>query len=420
MLTVLHPEVMPLLRDVPSGVIPIQLGADDQFSLVVKTHKEAILAAKMNGGFAFYLPVLPTTTVTTTALICAFFDDKDEPLIIRTPLFKNDNFSEAILEILGYDEVDVYFFDEQNYEWMSFRTTLEDRGSWLIGEEEIHLLSYHPETTKNIHQALNIWFGERTSDDDESAIRAVFKNELSPNEIAVFDMTPAVNSYQGSAGFRHDSLTRTDPGYFQERDISACLLRAFARESIYMNPRRKDTFKEILDHLVLTDTVAIFIQAKDSPTTEASIRRHLDRKRRATHGQIKDAIRQIKGAARYFNREPLAKLVVGGEDVEVSIGERRVIGLAIVKELFDDENRAYTTACAQLAGLSGGGIVMDYSSFHAFTHYFTSADAFIDALDGIVARVRTNGWFPVKDAVFNNVLDWIDGMTRHDPHTPPP
>jgi hypothetical protein len=368
----------------------------------------------LNGGFAFYLPTLQSTTVTTIALISAFFDDEDQPLTIRSPLFGDDPFSEKILEILGYDEVDIYFFDEQNYEWMSFRTILEDGGSCLIGEEKIHLLSYHSETAKSIHQALISWFGLRTLDDDERAIQALFKSELAPNDIFVLDITPEVNNYQGSAGFRHDTLTRSDPGYFQERDISTCLLRAFAPESIMMNPRRKDTFKEVLDHLVLTDTVAILIQAKDSPNTERSLRRSLARKRRATHGQIEDAIRQINGAARYLAHQSVATLVVGNEEVEVSIGQRRVIGLAIVKELFEDEGGAYATACADLAGLSGGGFVMDYCSFHAFTHHFASEHTFTAALETIIARMRNNGWFPVRDAVLSGVLDRFDDITRDD------
>lgn len=108
---------------------------------------------------------------------------------------------------------------------------------------------------------------------------------------------------------RHDFLTRTNPGYFQERDISVCLLRAFNPESIMINRLRKDTSKEILDHLVLTDSVAI------------------------------------------------------------------------VKELFNDEGDVYATACGKLAWLRGGGLVMDYNSFHAFT--LTSVDAFINALDAL-------------------------------------
>ena len=408
MLSVRHPEAKPLIREFAGGLLPLRLGGDAQFSLVVKTQKEAILAAKMNGGFSFYLPALPSTTAITTALITAFFDDDDQPLNIRSPLFGDDPFSRAMLDILSYDEVDIYFFDEHNYEWMSFKTALEDGGSCLTGEEEVGLLSYHPETAKSIHQVLVSWFGQRTPEDDARAIRAVFKGALAPDDIFVLDMTPEMNGYQGSSGFRHDTLTRTDPGYFQERDISACLLRSFGPQNVMMNPRRKDTFKEILDHLVLTDNVALLIQAKDSPTTEAVISRTLERKRLSTHSQINDAIKQINGAARYLDREPIAKLVVGGRDVEISIGERRVIGLAIVKELFDDEGKAYAAACSKLSGLNGGGMIMDYNSFHAFTHHFDSVGGFVRALEALIDQVMTRGWIRAKDTVFDGVLDWVE------------
>jgi hypothetical protein len=417
-LTVLYPETKPLIGDFAGGLLPLRLGTNEQFSLVVKTQKEAILAAKMNGGFSFYLPRLPSTTAITTAIITAFFDDDDEPLIIRTPLFGDDLLSRAILEILSYDEVDIYFFDEHNYEWMSFKTALQDGGSCLISEEEIGLLSYHPETAKGIHRALVSWFGHRTHEDDERAIQAVFKGALAPDDIFILDMTPEMNGYQGSSGFRRDTLTRTDPGYFQERDISACLLRSFEPHHVMMNPRRKDTFKEILDHLVLTDHVVLLIQAKDSPTTEVGISRTLARKRLSTRSQIDDAIRQINGAARYLDREPIAKLVVGGLDIEVSIGERRVIGLAIVKELFDDEGEAYAAACSKLSGLNGGGMIMDYNSFHAFTHHFDSVGGFVRALEAIIDRVRTSGWINVKDVVFDGVLDWVEKGRGPEPGAP--
>lgn len=413
-LTVLHPEFKPLIKQFPGGLLPLQFDADEPFSLVIKTQKDAILAAKLNNGLSFYLPVLQAKTIATTALISAFFDDADEPLIIRTPLLYDDDDCYALLEILGYDEVDIYFFDEHDYEWMSFRATLENGGSWLRGNDEVHLPPYHPETVKSIYQFMSHWFSSRTPDDDKRAIKVVFKKELSVNDLVVLDMTPAANHYHGSTGFRDDRLIRTEPGYFQERDISACLLRAFSPESIMMNPLRQDTSKEVLDHLVLTDTVAIFIQAKDSPNTAAGISRTLARKRRATRQQIDDAIRQINGAARFFSREPVATLVVGGECIDISIGERRVIGLAIVKELFDDEGGAYENACSKLARLSGGGIVMDYSSFHAFTHHFRSAQSFIEALDAIILRMKTEGWFPVKAAVFDEVLDWLERPSEQE------
>lgn len=409
-LTVLYPEVKLQIAQFAGGLMPVRLGDDERLSLVVKTQKEAILAARMHGLFAFYLPVLPSSSVTTTSLITAFFDDDDEPLTIRTPLFGYDAFSQNLVEILKYDEVNVYFFDEHNYEWMSFRAALEDNGSCLIGDEEIYLLSYHPETVKSIHGGLNDWFGARTTEDDQRAIQAVFKESLAPNDIFVLDMTPEMNGYQGGAGFRHDTLTKSDPGYHQERDISACLSRAFEPGQIIMNARRKDNHKEILDHLVLTDELAILVQAKDSPTTEAGITRTLERKRRATHSQIDAAIRQINGAVRYLEREVPAKLVVAGHDFDVDLGNRRVVGLAIVKELFDDEGDAYAAACARMAGLSGGGMVMDYNSFHALTHRFASQDGFVQTLEKLIEQVRTHGWVRVKDEVFDGVLDWVESV----------
>ena len=407
-LTVLYPEVKSQIAQFAGGLMPVRLGDDKRLSLIIKTQKEAILAAQMHGCFAFYLPSLPSSSVITTSLITAFFDDDDEPLIVRTPLFGDDAFSQGIVEILKYIEVDVYFFDEHNYEWLNFRTALEDNGSCLIGGEEIYLLSYHPETVKSIHGVLNDWFGARTAEDDERAIQAVFKESLSPNDLFVLDMTAEMNCYRGGTGFRHDTLTRIDPGYHQERDISACLLRSFEPDQVMMNLRRKDNHKEILDHLVLTDELAILVQAKDSPTTEAGITRTLQRKRLATHSQIDAAIRQINGAARYLEREGTAKLVVAGTDIDVGLGNLRVIGLAIVKELFDDEGTAYAAACAKMAGLSGGGMVMDYNSFHAFTHRFASHEAFVQTLEKLIAHVRTHGWIRVKDEVFDGILDWVE------------
>ena len=113
-----------------------------------------------------------------------------------------------MIEILKYNEIDIYFFDEHNYEWMSFRTTLEDGGSCLIGDGDIRLFGYRPETVKSIHSALSGWFGSRTPEDDACAIQAAFTAELSPENIFVLDATPEVNGYQGGSGYRQDTLIK--------------------------------------------------------------------------------------------------------------------------------------------------------------------------------------------------------------------
>lgn len=415
MLTVLHPEVKLVLKQFAGGLLPILLNGDAKLSLIVKTQKEAILAAKLDGGFSFYLPLLQASSGTTTAVISAFFDDADEPLVIRTPLFQGDELANEILALLKYDEVDIYFFDEHNYEWMAYKSSLKDGGTWLAHRNaEVRLLAYHPETLKGVHSAIVNWFGCRDADDDKQAIRVNFKNDLSIPDINVFDLTPETNDFIGGAGFRHDSLTREDPGYFQERDIAACLRRAFSAKQLIINPRRKDTYKEVLDHLVITESVAILVQAKDSPTTQDGLNRSISRKRRSTHKQIDDAIRQINGAAKYFNRTEMAPLVVGESEIEISLRDRKLIGLAIVKELFDDEGVAYVKACKKLSGLSGGGIVMDYNSLHAFSHHYSSEDDFTQALTALISQINTDGWIPTKEWVFDGVIDSVEKLRRND------
>lgn len=61
------------------------------------------------------------------------------------------------------------------------------------------LTALHPETAKSVHQVLMNWFGQRTRDDDDRAIQAVFKSELAPDYILVLNMTPEVNGDQGTA-----------------------------------------------------------------------------------------------------------------------------------------------------------------------------------------------------------------------------
>jgi hypothetical protein len=46
---------------------------------------------------------------------------------------------------------------------------LEENGSCLIGDEDIHLLAYHRESVKCIHAA-NDWFGARKAEEVKRAI----------------------------------------------------------------------------------------------------------------------------------------------------------------------------------------------------------------------------------------------------------
>jgi hypothetical protein len=87
-------------------------------------------------------------------------------------------------------------------------------------------------------------------------------------------------------------------------------------------------------------------------------------------------------------------------------------------ELFDDDGEAYAAAFSKLSGLNGGGMIMDYNSFHAFTHHFDSVGGFVRALEAIIDRVRTSGWINVRDVVFDGVLDWLEKGRGPEPGTP--
>jgi len=413
MLTVLRPELMPAIRSFAGGLLPFFDIESGKLSLVIKGQKEAILAARMNGGFAFYLAPLKSTSGLTVSLITAFFDDEDEPLTIASALFSDDHHTNSILELLTYDEIDIYFFDEHGREWMSYRATIADGGSCLIERTDFGLLSYHPETAKSVLASLQNWFGLRTPSDDARAIQVIFKETLAPDDIVILDATIEGNDYAGNPGFSHDSLTRDDPGAFQERDIAAGLRRAFKREQVAINPRRRDTHKEILDVMVVTDSHLLMIQAKDSPNTETSLKRRLDRKRRTSRSQLADALGQVQGAARFLTRPGPVQLVIGDENVNLVLGNRKLVGMVIIKELFDDEGAEYVRACEALSEISASGVVMDYPAFHAFSHHFASEQRFIDAIKELARRVSVEGkWVKPADFIMEHVLAEIEKIKK--------
>jgi hypothetical protein len=84
------------------------------------------------------------------------------------------------------------------------------------------------------------------------------------------------------------------------------------------------------------------------------------------------------------------------------VGDRKLIGIAIIKELFDDEGAAYAKACDSLDDLGGAAIVMDYPSFHAFAHYFRAESSFNAGLEQLIGRIRdTNEWCAPRTSLWS-------------------
>ncbi|PHR20299.1 MAG: hypothetical protein COA41_06145 [Sphingopyxis sp.] len=94
----------------PGGLIPIR--PDGKLSLAIKASKEALLAVQQQRGFSVYVVPIPAKDGEAISIVTAFFDDANEPLVVRTPLFGNETLSVETVALLMAEEIDVYFFDE--------------------------------------------------------------------------------------------------------------------------------------------------------------------------------------------------------------------------------------------------------------------------------------------------------------------
>lgn len=405
MLTVLHPDILRSVLEYPGGLLPARHEKTGKLLLIVKVPKESILTAQMKCGFSLYLTPLPTTSGLTVALVTAFFDDGDEPLIIRTPLF-DEPLGEYLLELLTYDEFEVYFFDEHGREWMSHRTSVHDKGSLIATGKEFCLLTYHPQTFDSVYEKLEAWFGSRTAEDDANAIKVVFEEELSPPNIALFDARHDEHDYYGSGGLSHSSLERENPGYFQERDIVAGLKRVFHGEQIALNPMRRDNSKEFVDVLVMNHTHLLLVQAKDSPNTASSLSRTIDRKRRTSHSQIEKAVKQAKGAAAYAHRHNNLELRVDKDHLDINMVNKKVVSLVVVQEMFTDEGDNFVSRYREMEEFGDLFVMLDYNAFNAFCHEFTDEYRLLNVFADYSAKVLAGGiWIDPRTYVLEAIQE---------------
>ena len=410
MLTYCHPHILPAIEEFPGGLLPARNRETGKLLLILKVHKEYILAARTNGGFSVYLAPLPSTSGLTVALVTAFFDDGDEPLAVKTPLFHGPE-SHDLLELLSYNELDVYFFDEHGREWMGYRASMQDQGSLLFIAEEFVLFSYHPEIVNTIYEALERWFGCRTTKDDANAIKITFNDPLLRPDIAIIDTRYDNHDYYGSGGISHSWVERENPGYFQERDIIMCLKRAFRGEQLAINPMRRDNGKELVDVLAANQTHLLLVQAKDSPNTKASLSRTIDRKRKTSHGKIHEAVRQARGAAGYVREQPKLELSIEKKHFVIDVGDKKIVSLVVVQEIFRRDGDAFVAYYRDKAWSGNVFVILDYSALYAFCHEFSDERRLLDAFTDYSAKIVAGGsWINPRTYVLKFIQERLSKL----------
>lgn len=400
-----YPHALPQIKTLAYGYKPMQF-ADGSYCLIIKANKEIILTARANNSFKIY--VIPDVESPGRALgfISAFFDNPDEPLALFTPLYADDDFLHDLGGALSQNIFDLYFFDEHNRELMGtcahvadverFRKTLSSTSFPAYGQKEIHATL----------AAMTSWYGLRNDSHDLLAFDVLLERRLYPDDFVILDLRNIESQNIGLGGEDYDfkvlegqinltSLERKEPGAFQERDIAALLRRCFSGYKVFLNPVRDDTGKELCDILVVSENVLLLVQAKDSPNTEASLRRSIERKKAVIRGHIEKGSRQLRGAIAHVIGLDRIVLRNSSGPKPIDIRGRHIFGLIVVREMFDDDFRSCSTPVLTVSEETQQPCVLiDYAALHTMALYLPSEEKFLGGLMQIFETALKYGEFP--------------------------
>ena len=345
-----------------------------RMTLAVKATKEFALAAKLRGGFSFYLIPLRGSHDSILGLLTAFFDDNDEPLAIRTPLCQEE-VTRCFVSLLSADVISVHFFDDHNREVLGCRAENPSAGRFRTLSSKLRFLPASLESARRFLDEAQFWFGDRTTSDDESALTIHLRESLFPENLGEEKVE--------------------NPGEFNEPDIAEALLAAFEKDQIWLNPVRPDNRREFVDVLVATTDTLILVQAKDSPITQGALSRRIHRKAATSFKHVKKAAGQLKGSINHLAAHKSIDLFVDGQLRSVSAAGRNVYGLVLVKEVFDAERPTSSLPVIELSKETATPcVLLEYAEFRQMTFSQRSEEEFVRSLREISSAAHTHGVFP--------------------------
>ena len=364
---------METLKDFLEGLLPIRRSSDSRMILVLKVSREIAQTARLRRGFSFYLVPVHAGGVATYGLATAFFDDNDEPLVIRTPLFKEEITRDFLL-LLSSNSFYVHFFDEHNRELLGFRAENPNAHCFRVLSNSMRFVFPTLERARHVHNEMQDWFGVRSPSGDDAALTIHLRERLFPDCLA-----------------EHVD----NPGDLNEPDIAMALYRSFRGDQVFLNPIRADNRLEFVDVLVATSKTVLLIQAKDSPSTESALTRKMTRKIDTTVNHVRKAARQLKGSINHLRSEDPIAIITDGKRRNVFMSGRDVFGLIIVKELFDLERPAFSPPVFNVFDETGiPCLVLDHAEFHQLTFFRTTEESFVGALEEIFSIAGAHDVFP--------------------------
>lgn len=271
----MYPQLLEIIKDFHGGILPIKI--ESKFKLILKVPKEFILTAKINNGFQLFLTEIRVDKNTVPLIISTFYDDKDEPLVIKTPLFEEE-LSYWYKEFLLQDKCEVHFFNENNYELLSCSAEISKNDTCSGKVEELKFIRIEDINFRALQIELNDWFTLDKLDQNLKLELKFLKDELLSNYM-ILDASADSKGHVTDNLIYHTQLEREEPGAFQESEIVKILGRVFETDNIFLNPLRLEDGEEIADIMIITNSEILVIQAKDSPNTEELLSNTLERKK---------------------------------------------------------------------------------------------------------------------------------------------
>jgi hypothetical protein len=296
---------------------------------------------------------------------------------------------------------DIYFFDEHDRELMGVRGRNAEAARFRAEMAAATFAPYDRASFLEVLRRLENRFSVRNDEDDTKAFTITLGERLYPDDFIFIDGRDEVYQFQGAdQSVAATSLEREEPGPFQERDIAVLLGRVFDSQCIYLNPTRDGTGKELTDVMVVTEAAMMFIQAKDSPNTEAALRRKIKRKRAAIRSHIDKACKQLRGALSYAEKTGAVVIRTSDGSATLPVGDRLLLGLVVVREMFDDDYAACSAPVLDVAqAVHLPAVLLDYSGLHIMAQNLQTPTRFINGLGKTFEIAIEKNQFP-KPAYF--------------------
>jgi len=394
MLSIQEPGLCKEILRYPSGIHCVRLSGESTQRIILKLPVSYLLPAKVSLGFKVYVVPVEVGGRSTLGLMCAFADDADCPLVSWRLLDRSDDALNLAYALTKRDVL-VHLFDEHGREFLGYRAQVEIPLLAKVRLEHAGFIEITHESLHAAHEQAMHWFGLRKEEDDADAIQISFLEPLFPEDVVIIDARPDLYQFNGAKGLGHTSLERAEPGPYQEIDIILLLQRIFDPQQIYHGPKRCHDGEEIADVIVITDTTCLIVQAKDSPNTEQTLGRTLKRKKLVSEHMLNSALRQLKGAVNYIDRTRPLRMLIDGKEIVIDIGNRNVISLALVRELFVDMYDEYSRALFDFFNVIDlPCIALDYGELHQYTTFCEDEASFLGAYFQVFEQARELNSFP--------------------------